>query len=57
MGVLESIKHVAIAHPFLTGTAAIIGIAILILRKIHYRFIVYPSISSLRLGIGGRHNN
>ena len=41
--IAESVKHFAEAHPYLTGSAALFSIFILLLRKIHYKFIVYPS--------------
>ena len=40
--VLHAFKSLAIYHPYLTGTAAVFGIAVLILRRIHQRFVVYP---------------
>jgi hypothetical protein len=40
--VLESLKLVITSHPYLTGIAAVFGLAVLLLRKMHYRFVVFP---------------
>jgi nitrate reductase gamma subunit len=42
--ILHAFKYAAIQHPYLTGTVALFGIAVLVLRRIHQRFVVYPSI-------------
>lgn len=38
----EVLKNTAVNHPYLAGTAALFSLTILILRKVHYRFVVYP---------------
>lgn len=39
---LEASKELIKSHPYLFGVTTMIGLAILVLRKIHYRFVVYP---------------
>ena len=38
----EVLKTTATNHPYLAGTAALFSLTILVLRKIHYRFVVFP---------------
>lgn len=42
MNILEPLKDYAKAHPYILGVTTVLGLMILFLRKIHYRFIVYP---------------
>ena len=45
--ITESMKTFVFNHPFISGTAVLFSLALLILRKIHYKFIVFPSIDVL----------
>jgi hypothetical protein len=39
---LEASKELIKGHPYIFGITTMLGLAILVLRKIHYKFVVYP---------------
>lgn len=42
MGLLEPFKDNIRAHPYIFGVTAVLSLMIWVLRKVHYRFVVFP---------------